>query len=438
MQKALAHIQRAEELLSFGTNGKPCGRGMYVPDYTQEGKGCEYKLIYAPQSKCARKNKCITHQTYAKFLRQKKDETSTDGQSRRPHTAVPPKKVKSVKPEASLTKETAAEEAVRSKNEEDKDQKKISSIKKMETLRNIYDEGWEFPGWVIGKVKQNYDKLMKNAKVYYPSDHLGLVKNLLKYREPVNIAMDQHFDKKLLKTHFGCDKSFYQTYWNKHKRLAPNIAVYTPTYVDHNGNTNTLIHVLNCIGYAFDDKRQPDYKYFISEATPYIKKNRTEILIDKYEKIFELMVRCAKDLGFDQIVVCLVGGNAFADIYETPDGKTGSDAFQETVWAPAFINVAKRNAGVVRWRFMGAEGSTALRLVQKEFLPMENIGRFPELLDHEWLKRPTLLANAWDSHTVGGNGNARDVSIDGHFGRRTNIAVNSTAMTNPDLQYIPV
>ena len=69
----------------------------------------------------------------------------------------------------------------------------------------------------------------------------------------------------------------------------------------------------------------------------------------------------------------------------------------------------------------------------------EDLGWFPNLFEDPWVYKPkTLFVNAWDPHSVPGNGNEADESLDGRIGRITNIAVNGTPMTNPHMKYIAV
>ena len=325
----------------------------------------------------------------------------------------------------------------------------LEHIELMKILRTIYTKfkgkmTW-FPEWAIEKAKKNWDQLMKEARVFYSkNDNKHLVKEVVTGREPANIGMQKCYEPWKLQEYFGQEQSYYSTHYEMKGELAPNIAVYTPTYVKYKGNTNTFIHVLNSVGYAFDDKRQPDYKYFMH------KPNITQLLIKRYESVFRLMVACARNLKLTKIVVSLVGGDSFAAEYEhpeKPDAEDPRDYFQRTVWAPAFITVyneALKSYPELEWKFMGAATSTAFAIVKAHIKKAYNknisdLGFFPALLEDPWVhKKQTLFINAWDPHSVEGNGNEADPSLDGYMGRDTNIAVNGTPMTNPHMQYIAV
>ena len=54
------------------------------------------------------------------------------------------------------------------------------------------------------------------------------------------------------------------------------------------------------------------------------------------------------------------------------------------------------------------------------------VGDIPDILDET-----SLFVNAWDPHSVVGNGNAQDKSLDGYFGRLSDLALMCTPLTNP-------
>ena len=50
----------------------------------------------------------------------------------------------------------------------------------------------------------------------------------------------------------------------------------------------------------------------------------------------------------------------------------------------------------------------------------------------------TLIVNAWDPHSLVGNGNAADNSLDGFVGRHTAVAVLCWPAVNTRLRYVPI
>jgi hypothetical protein len=263
---------------------------------------------------------------------------------------------------------------------------------------------------------------MNPVRTYYSrNDDLEVVKLLVREREPVNIAFKRPYVKKELNDVFGWTTGFYDRYYRKHKKLAPNIAVYTPTFVNYDGNTDTRIHVIHSVGLAFDTAQQPDFKFF---QRTWGQKN---LLINVYVEIFRKIYICARDQALSTVVMSIVGGNNFASLY--PGGRT---AFQTEIWAKAFFKVFQENKDL-NTVFMGSDDQPALSVLRAKH-PFIDIGWFPDNI--EWVDvHRTLFVNAWDPLSIPGNGNAADQSLDGFIGRVTNIAVNGTLMTNPFMTF---
>ena len=72
-----------------------------------------------------------------------------------------------------------------------------------------------------------------------------------------------------------------------------------------------------------------------------------------------------------------------------------------------------------------------------EDIKYENIGMFPECMSKVDLEK-TLFVNNWNPHSYAGNGNFRDDSIDGYFGRVSSIALLSCPFTNGYIKYFEV
>ena len=67
----------------------------------------------------------------------------------------------------------------------------------------------------------------------------------------------------------------------------------------------------------------------------------------------------------------------------------------------------------------------------KEF----NGGFIPDILVTDKDVEHTLYVNAWDPWSLIGNGNGRDSSLDGYWGRCSNMAVLGWSHTNPFINY---
>lgn len=431
MQKALAHISRAEELLGFGQHSRKkltCGRNRMINEYTSSvspERTCLEDLTY--NALCKSEGKCIRKSTQEKLEKQNHTEQlmNTSSQKAQDHTEI-----------------SSHQEFEEPPTEAEVKQKKDDSLRAMDALVDVYDSKYVFPDWAIEVVTEKYDKLMKNAVVYYDkSDNTEDVKQLAMQREPVNIKMSRAgFNVSKLQKYFGFTQSYYQEFWEKRKKLAPNIAVYTPAFVKHKGKHFPFyahVHVLNSVGYALDSTDQPDWQYFFGQKH----QNRTKQLIDAYVKVFQKMVACAKALDLQQIAVSLVGACNLAVLYEGNRQQEGIDAFQKDVWVPAFQQVKDANPSIF-WAFIGASQSKAFELISQNYENVLDLGNFPDAVNHEWVnlelrrwKKQTLFVNPLNPHSVPGNGNKQNTDIDGHIGCLTTIALNGTSMTNPFIQY---
>ena len=65
--------------------------------------------------------------------------------------------------------------------------------------------------------------------------------------------------------------------------------------------------------------------------------------------------------------------------------------------------------------------------------------RIPQVLfSGQFNEVTTLFVNAWDPHSLLGNGNESDSSLDGWWGRISNISVLGSSLTNKQIKYIGI
>lgn len=323
------------------------------------------------------------------------------------------------------------------------------SVNNMDLIYNIYDPIYKPPVWAKEKLKTVafYEKYAPSTRVYYPaSADLDVVKKLTIEREPVNMELVRHYDKDKLKSTFGWEYGYYKAYYDTNQKLAPNIAIYcqTPVDVDPVGtgpDSTTIpdsnlkdIHIINVIGYAFDNQGQPDYFYFKAKNF-----DRTELL-SAYNNIFSKIKKCAKDHKLTTIVMSLFGANNFATLYlDLNDKFEGPKRFRQDIWYPAFFDFSNSVLDI-DIKFMGAENEIGdiNKILKKNYV---DIGPFPQNI-RSIDPATTLFVNSWDPWSLVGNGNSHDRSLDGTVGRRTPLAmlcwpyVNNYLLNND--RYVPV
>ena len=281
-----------------------------------------------------------------------------------------------------------------------------------QNIYSVYFDTYQFPSWVLDPSLWNTFAFDKTVVYYDQEDNMEDVKLMVKQREPCNISMRRIYLANKLQELFGWTCGAYQN--STPDKLMPNIAIYCyATVALSTGNRN--VHVINLVGYAFDEMHQPDYIYFMARPLKH--------LVDKYKKVWRKAYYAALDLArqnkIRKIQIFNVGGGAFAG----PFYKT----FVETVFEPAFLPLLPffEGAGI---EVLGYD------IQSKKF----NGGFIPHLLETVEDVEHTLYVNAWDPWSLIGNGNERDRSLDGYWGRCSNMAVLGWSETNPFMYYRPL
>jgi hypothetical protein len=138
--------------------------------------------------------------------------------------------------------------------------------------------------------------------------------------------------------------------------------------------------------------------------------------------VFEKIFIAAEMCNAEGVVMSLVGGGAFADLY--PGG--GPPKMHTEVWVPAFKFVWERYRHKTKLAAMGDLGNPAGKYLISQ--GASNAGYYPGLVP----KYPNwLIVNAWDCHTLPGNGNGNDPTLDGYIGRASAIHYFGWGVTNP-------
>lgn len=262
-------------------------------------------------------------------------------------------------------------------------------------------------------------ELGPRVRVYAPSGTQGEVTKLVERREPANIGMVEYYDRAALMQAFGWDKSYYRTHFETQGTLAPNFGVYchTPVHVSATPITpgnydqvtftaqSPMVHVYNAIGLAFDSQQQPDYQYVFKMPS---EEARKRFVLAVYTNLFHRAFRCALDLRLSTIVLSAVGANNFATYYP----QLRDPAY---VFMPALERARREAAYSGKITFMGISEAREWQRVREEY---GSIGFFPANISNVDTAT-TLFVNAWDPHSIVGNGNAEDRSLDGFMGRTT-------------------
>jgi hypothetical protein len=286
---------------------------------------------------------------------------------------------------------------------------KEEQLQNAKDIFSIYIPTYHFPEWVLDSSLWPTFEFDKTVVYYDKDENLEGVRTMVREREPCNISMRRIYFEDSLKTRFGWKHGGYHK--STVDRLMPNIAIYCHATVLRPSGYKK-VHVINLVGYAFDTMHQPDYKYFTVKTTDH--------LIDKYHKMWKKALFSALELKkegkINRIKIFNVGGGAFSAPFH--------ENFIETIFEPSFIPLLPffEKAGI---QVLGYD------TLLKEF----NGGYVPQILDTDQDMEHTLYVNAWDPWSLIGNGNGRDNSLDGHWGRCSNMAVLGWSETNPLMKY---
>jgi hypothetical protein len=306
------------------------------------------------------------------------------------------------------------------------------------TMNTIYNTGFGPPAWVgdIYVAKETFDRYAPKARLFYDEGaKVEEVKKVAMEREPVNmvvsgVAMKRQFDTKKMKGVFGYDTSYYQRYYTDNQKLAPNIGVLTRSQIKLDSEKlTTEMYIYHAIGAALDIHTQPDYDTFVTNKEPDVS-GLVRFYVSVFVKMFEAASMLKGENMIDGIVMSLVGAGAFASQY--PNGN--EHGMQRDVWIPAFDFARKQsNYKDINIVLACKDDETGPAIDHmKENVKANVVGLFPGFLK-EGTYDKWMIVNAWDCHTIPGNGNGRDNTLDGYIGRRSAIHYFGWGLSNPHL-----
>eukprot|EP00746_Dinoflagellata_sp_MGD_P135070 gnl/MRDRNA2_/MRDRNA2_68992_c0_seq1.p1 gnl/MRDRNA2_/MRDRNA2_68992_c0~~gnl/MRDRNA2_/MRDRNA2_68992_c0_seq1.p1 ORF type:complete len:403 (+),score=83.17 gnl/MRDRNA2_/MRDRNA2_68992_c0_seq1:63-1271(+) len=317
-------------------------------------------------------------------------------------------------------------------------------------LRSTYAPAYAFPMWTIqqylGDRFAAFEEDARQCAIFIDEGTTSDVAlALASEREPVNIGMKRPYDKSILEELFGWQTGMYgEIAGVDASKLPPNIAIMcrTPVIGGLSGpeqeasqeqlyDPNNKVHILNVIGYAFDNPRQPDQRYFLGDESTISNEKRLE-LKSRFAAIFDKIFAAALHYKLEVIVLAKFGAGAFSENYPGDMNKE--------IWLPAFeasFNAwAKRlqEGGVKEISLMGGDNDLVSTIKGKGFT-CETYTFFPDPIRAQLGEklRKAMLVNAWDSWSCIGNGNFADRSLDGFMGRATAMAILGWPLTNPCL-----
>ena len=331
-------------------------------------------------------------------------------------------------------------------------------LENAQTLRGIYDSGYEFPKWVLDedRWKEDGDKSHKfddTIVVYDDDDELNQVKELVEQREPVNVCingvMQRSYNQNELEKNFGWKTGAYGK--SENSKLYPNIGIYCHARVTNGvsaGAEEKNVHVMNLIGYGFDSDEQPDFIYFLNNygngasnlknLNDDKKQQFKEDLIQRYRKIWLKACYICKFKRLKHLWYYGVGNNNFSS--GLPSEWAGEKNFYNEIFAPAF-GINSKDGSKIHTSNNG-DLNIPINFCNDNGIKVLNLGAgnkgndtfIPQVLfNGSSNTEDTLYINAWDPWSIIGNENNALNSLDSIWGRNSNMSVLGWSMTNSKL-----
>merc|ERR1712010_155050 len=141
---------------------------------------------------------------------------------------------------------------------------------------------------------ERFDELSKQVTVYYSGDR-DQAQYLITQRDPTNIENQTYYNPE---NDLDWNCSGFNAEFNKNPTVLPtNIGIACKTPVI--GSSKEVLF-MNSIGFGFDSRTQPHYKYYSG--------NGWSNIVEDFAINFDMLFRCAKDYGKKKVVLCYLGG----------------------------------------------------------------------------------------------------------------------------------
>jgi hypothetical protein len=233
-------------------------------------------------------------------------------------------------------------------------------------------------------------------------------------RDLINIGMN-YSDENTNNDSLGCDGSLARTGDTEVIEPGKQISICINTPIDCGNGDVKEISVLSCIAPALDTKKQPEFEKFVTGNTPSEYKLKHQNYQVSLETIKQQILEAARENKPPRVVLSAIGANAFLGALPRTEGEVARDMI---------ANMLAETA-----RELGAMGiEIGFTDVHNQFLDRINkinsngpsiqlLGKIPG----DWVRSRDLLLNAWDTHSLLGNGLSADSSLDGYIGRSSLI-----------------
>lgn len=223
------------------------------------------------------------------------------------------------------------------------------------------------------------------------------------------------FDEKTNGNSIGCPKSLARAGDKEVIEPGKQISLCINTPIDSGKGDVREISVLSCIAPALDTKKQPEFeKYVTGENTSQYKLKSQDYQLS-LDTIKQQILETAKEKKPPRVVLSAIGANAFLGALPTLEQEAGRDMI-----ANMLADTARElDAMGIELGFTDVQNTFCNRInkINTNGPSIQLLGKIPG----DWIKSRDLLLNAWDTHSLLGNGLGADNSLDGYIGRSSLI-----------------
>jgi len=260
-------------------------------------------------------------------------------------------------------------------------------------------------------------RCLENSQMRVYSSLAGAERDAMAFqRDLVNIGMKPHFTEEQNEKILGCKTSHARA-------VAPDATTPKPALQPGNQlsiamrtpwmrSDEAVVHpvVLSVSAPALDALSQPERPIYVQKGIL-----NTDRYKESYEALCSHIKQCAQHHPGHRVVLSAVGMGSFIG------GLRGSERSKaEDVASTAFANmIAELHSQGAEVSFSDDNPGSSFwisvnnKLAQASGAPIACLGKIPG----DWLTNGDILVNAWDPHSIVGNGCAGDDSFDGYVGR---------------------
>jgi hypothetical protein len=275
----------------------------------------------------------------------------------------------------------------------------------------------DIQGNIFDQLLKNYESqifsLLETAKI---QSTLGEEKaiQMATTRDVFNIGMNTS-NEKTNENSIGCPKSLARAGDKEVIEPGKQISLCINTPIDCGNGELKEISVLSCIAPALDTNRQPEFEKYVTGKTTSEYKLKVQDYQLSLDTIKQQILETAREKKPPRVILSGIGANAFLSALPDPEQEVARNMIANMLAETArelgkmgieigFTDVNEKFCG--RINTINANGPT-----------IKVLGKIPG----DWINNRDLLLNAWDTHSLLGNGLRADRSLDGFIGRSSLI-----------------